>query len=214
MRPLPISPLRMQLSPFSWLELHHGWLPAPGPAMAALTNELAWTQQAIPMFGKDVLQPRLTAVCGKSMKPASRYRRANPDTPWTPMAAQVLDRVHRTCPAWRPNGLIANWYRDGADSIDWHSDSEPALGQDPTVVSASLGATRTFLLKPRDGGPKTAIKLGDGDLLIMGGRTQSEYRHSIAKVQQPTGARISLTFRHYLPTPGSCRPLNQRKGGR
>jgi alkylated DNA repair dioxygenase AlkB len=136
------------------------------------------------------------------MTPASRYRRANPDTPWTAMAAQVLDRVHRTCPAWRPNGLIANWYRDGDDSIAWHSDNEPALGHDPTVVSVSLGTTRTFLLKPRDGGLITKIDLCDGDLLFMGGRTQCEYLHSIDKIRQPTGARISLTFRRYLPAPG------------
>ena len=73
-----------------------------------------------------------------------------------------------------------------------------ALLQAPTVISISLGATRTFVLRHRRTGSGTPIELGHGDLLIMGGHTQREYLHRIAKVSRPSGSRVSLTYRHYL----------------
>lgn len=133
------------------------------------------------------------------MSPASRYRQANPDAPWTPTAARILDRLKDELPTWHPNGMIANWYRTGADSISRHADDEPALGPAPMVVSVSLGATRNFDLHLANGGPRAArFQLGHGDLLVMGPHVQAEFVHSIAKVQAVTGPRISLTFRQYL----------------
>ena len=193
------QPHRLQLSDNSWVEHHRAWVPSPDQALRRVTGELAWEQVRLNMYGKVVAQPRLTAVCGKSMSPASRYRRPNPDTPWTATTERIRQLVASALPDWEPNGLLANWYRDGSDSISWHADDEPALGHRPTVVSISLGATRTFVLRPRATGPRTPIELGHGDLLIMGGHTQREYLHSIAKVGRPTDSRVSLTFRHYLP---------------
>jgi alkylated DNA repair dioxygenase AlkB len=139
----------------------------------------------------------LTAVCGLSMDPASRYLRPAPERPWTPAAAAVRDLVAAELPGWGPTGLIGNGYRTGDDSISWHGDDEPALGTDPVVVSVSLGAPRAFRLRPRGGGPSTVVELGHGDLLVMGGRTQTEFVHAITKTERVVGPRVSLTFRRY-----------------
>jgi alkylated DNA repair dioxygenase AlkB len=33
-----------------------------------------------------------------------------------------------------------------------------------------------------------------GDLVVMGGRCQKDYQHSVPKQKQPAGARLSLNF--------------------
>ena len=37
--------------------------------------------------------------------------------------------------------------------------------------------------------------LGHGDLVVMGGRCQTEWRHSVPKQTTPAGPRISVNFR-------------------
>jgi alkylated DNA repair dioxygenase AlkB len=165
--------------------------------MTALECELAWHQQQLNMYGKRVNQPRLTAVCGRSMDPRSHYQHPNPDTPWTPTAARVLRQVAAEVSGWHPNGLIANLYRSGQDSIDWHADNEPALGPAPTVVSVSYGATRLFKLRTLDRSSEHELELRHGDLVIMGGACQEEFKHAITKTTKVDDSRLSLTFRQY-----------------
>jgi alkylated DNA repair dioxygenase AlkB len=197
---LTAPPRRIHLNDTSWLDHTPGWLPDPDTTLHALTDELAWTQEPLTMWGKTMPQPRLTATCGASMDPASRYRRPRPHQPWTPTAATIRDTIATTTPGWTPNGLIANLYRTGSDSISWHSDNEPALGRHPLVASISLGATRTLQFRPVTRGPAARIDLAHGDLLIMGGACQGEFEHAITKTRRDTGPRLSLTFRHYHPT--------------
>ena len=196
---VPSPPVTTHLSPTSWVTHHRRWLPDPDRALAELPRELAWRQEQLTMFGRSVDQPRLTAVCGKSMVPSTGYRRANPEAPWTPTTGHIRDLLATELPTWHPNGLIANWYRDGADSIGFHADDEDALGREPLVVSVSLGATRNLDLRPPGGGRRVArFALGHGDLFVMGPGVQREFVHGITKVAGVTDPRISLTFRHYL----------------
>lgn len=58
----------------------------------------------------------------------------------------------------------------------------------------SLGATRRFHLKPCYGGPSTVLEAASGDLIVMGGRCQRVWRHSVAKQATPAGPRISVNF--------------------
>lgn len=187
----------IQLSSRSWIRHVRDWADPTGDDLAALQSELDWQQEYIHLYGRTVPQPRLTAVCGRSMNPASRYRRPNPTQPWTPTTEAVLRRVTAEVPDWHPNGLIANLYRDGSDSISFHADNEPTLGDQPTVASVSYGASRRFQLKPKAGGAVHVLDLNHGDLLIMGGATQAEYLHAITKTKRVSDLRLSLTFRRY-----------------
>ena len=47
------------------------------------------------------------------------------------------------------NALAANLYRDGHDSIGWHSDDEKIFGQTPIIASLSFGNERVFELRKK-----------------------------------------------------------------
>ena len=47
------------------------------------------------------------------------------------------------------NSMLANLYRDGHDSLAWHSDDETSLGPEPTIASISFGDMRTFQLRKK-----------------------------------------------------------------
>lgn len=87
-------------------------------------------------------------------------------------------------------------YRDGTDSVAWHGDTiGRGLREDTMVAIVSIGATRTFALRPRLGGESIRINIGHGDLLVMGGSCQRTWEHAIPKTSRPVGPRISLQYR-------------------
>lgn len=87
-------------------------------------------------------------------------------------------------------------YRDGADSVAWHGDTLGRGGRVDTMVAiVSVGATRTFALRPRGGGHSLRLPQWHGDLLVMGGSCQRTWEHAIPKTATPTGPRISIQFR-------------------
>lgn len=108
------------------------------------------------------------------------------------------------------NFCLVNYYANGADSISYHSDDERFLGPNPSIASFSLGATRDFCMKhkpipPKDGEPppeqnsKPPLKLplASGDMVLMRGKTQANWLHSIPKRKGKggEGGRINITFR-------------------
>ncbi|MER5997752.1 hypothetical protein ABT120_04210 [Nonomuraea angiospora] len=71
-------------------------------------------------------------------------------------------------------------------------ETDPAVeepGFDPTFAGA-----RRFLLKPRTGGRSVALTPAGGDLVVMGGRCQRDWRHCVPKQTAPAGVRISVNF--------------------
>jgi alkylated DNA repair dioxygenase AlkB len=55
------------------------------------------------------------------------------------------------------------------------------------------------LIRPAGGGPSTTIVAHGGDVVVMGGRCQKDYQHSVPKQKQPAGARLSLNFSTAAP---------------
>jgi alkylated DNA repair dioxygenase AlkB len=71
------------------------------------------------------------------------------------------------------NSVLANLYRDGRDTVGWHSDDEPELGPEPVIASLSLGGTRRFVFRHRKRQEhRLALDLSHGSLLLMRGGTQ------------------------------------------
>jgi len=91
--------------------------------------------------------------------------------------------------------VLANAYRNGADSMGWHADNEPELGQQPVIASISLGAERRFLIRPGRKGRSSPIMLEHGSLLLMSGDSQDGYQHCVPKTSPKEGLRINLTYR-------------------
>lgn len=171
---------------------------AAAALLVELTDTIPWRHEPIKLFGKEVLQPRLTSWHGD---PAARYTYSGltlDPQPWTPALQQL--RQHVEAVAQTPfNSVLLNLYRNGQDSMGWHADNEPELGPTPIIASVSLGATRRFRLRPRDpqriSHAPVSLELPGGSLLLMRGTTQQHWLHAIPKTARPTAPRLNLTFR-------------------
>jgi alkylated DNA repair dioxygenase AlkB len=183
------------------------WPVAFGPAEArrafeSLRRTVIWQQEAIVIFGARQLVPRLVAWHGD---PGARYTYSgttHEPLPWFPALQRIRDRVQWLSGA-HFNAVLLNLYRDGRDSMGWHSDDEPELGPSPVIASVSLGATRRFCLRHRRRkDQKVDLSLGHCSLLLMAGATQQHWLHAVPKTARPVGERINLTFRLVQPAAG------------
>jgi hypothetical protein len=96
------------------------------------------------------------------------------------------------------NGVVVNRYRDGSDSVSWHSDNEVTLDPAGAIVSLSIGASRAFQFRQRratSGGHQ--LTLHDGDVVIMHRGCQESFQHQLPKTRKPVGERFNLTFRTF-----------------
>lgn len=160
----------------------------------ALHATIPWETHRIRIFAREVDSPRLSCWIGDKDATYVYSRTRFEPHPWTPLLAMLRDRVAQACGA-RFNSVLANLYRNGQDSMGWHSDNEPELGPQPVIASLSLGAVRRFRLKPRVASSIVGIELGHGSLLRMAGDTQRLYVHDLPKTSAAVGPRLNLTFR-------------------
>ncbi len=180
---------------------HPGWVGDHEALLGRLEQSLPWEQKDITLFGRTVATPRLTCWFGDVAYVYSGVE--NRPRPLPPELALLRDRLSELTGV-ALNSCLANLYRDGTDSMGFHSDDEPELGDRPTICSVSLGARRTFTLRHQASRERWTWPLGEGDLLIMSAESQSDYRHAVPKTTRPLGPRINLTFRAMAapdPTP-------------
>lgn len=98
------------------------------------------------------------------------------------------------------DSCLINLYRDGDDAVAWHADTVRKVMRDPLVATVSLGARRSFLVRPAAGGPVTRrYAPGEGDLIVMGGAMQHDWHHTAPRERSASGARMSITLRHSRP---------------
>ena len=97
------------------------------------------------------------------------------------------------------NAVLVNYYRNGDDHISWHSDKTGDLIKiqgNTIIVSVTFGVTRPFLFRRTDNHAiQYSLNLSHGDLLIMRGKTNDFWQHSLPKRTLIKKARINLTFR-------------------
>lgn len=176
--------------------LWRGWLPDQTAAETyqTLLNSVIWQQPELFIAGKMRKIPRRQAWYGDAQA-SYRYsgRRFSP-LPWSQTLAELRHQVEYQCQA-SFNSVLVNHYCGGADSVGWHADDEPELGDQPVIASLSLGSMRRFVFKSRSGGQRLAVELHSGDLLLMAGNTQRYWLHALPKTRKPVGGRINLTFR-------------------
>jgi alkylated DNA repair dioxygenase AlkB len=159
-----------------------------------LQNEIPWQQDSITVYGKNHLQPRLTALYGNEGKPYGYSNIIMQPHPWTPLIIYIKEEVEKICNENFSTVLLNN-YRNGQDSNGWHADNEKELGRNPVIASVSFGAERVFQLKHNKLELKQNIVLQHGSLLIMKGTTQHFWKHQIPKTKKEIDPRINLTFR-------------------
>lgn len=165
---------------------------ASAHALSDFIDGIAWQQPTLRLYGREVKVPRLTAWFGDGAYTYSGVRHEPARVP--SHVAGLRDRIEKLTGA-RFNSVLANLYRNGADSVAWHADDEPELGPTPTIASLSIGAPRVFAIRCNATRETMRLELQHGDLLVMSGRSQLDYQHAVPKTARPTGARINLTFR-------------------
>lgn len=171
-------------------------LPAPNADMLArLIAETDWKSETITLWGKQFLQPRLSAWYGDKAYSYSGLQLA--PQPFTPLQQIIRSAVEAATGATF-NSVLLNYYRDGRDSMGMHSDDEAELGPAPVIASVSFGAARTFVLRHKASGERLRIALSDGSLLLMAGSLQKHWSHGINKTAKALGARVNLTFRRIV----------------
>ena len=149
------------------------------------------------MYGKVLKFPRLTAWYGDNDKPYSFSGITLQPNPWNEELKEIKRQIEPLCNAVF-NSVLLNLYRDGKDSISWHTDAEKELGKNPKIASVNFGAEREFQLKHRTTGEKEMIVLQHGSLLIMQGELQHYWLHQVPKRKNIERPRINLTFRKII----------------
>lgn len=165
-----------------------------------LKREVQWEQSIINIYGKSIKIPRLNAWYGDANSPYTYSGSEFEALPWLPSLFDLKARIEAFS-GFRFNSVLVNCYRDGNDSVAWHSDDELELGRNPPVASLSLGAERQFQLRHRFNKSLDARKLtlAHGSLLMMSGELQHYWHHQIPKTKKAVGERINLTFRYVFP---------------
>lgn len=161
-----------------------------------LLKNISWKQEKIKLFGKERLQPRLSAFFGeRELSYTYSGLKLEPEN-FLPEILEIKKQVESFSEN-SFNSCLANLYRDGKDSMGWHADDEKELGENPVIASVSFGADRNFNLKHKKiPDLKRKILLSHGSLLLMKGETQHFWKHQLPKTKKSIGPRINLTFRN------------------
>lgn len=161
-----------------------------------LLRDVAWRDEKITLFGKTMMQPRRIAWYGDSNARYTYSGIAHEPLPWIPLL-QTLRGVVEDAAGTQFNSVLCNLYRNGQDSMGYHSDDEQELGECPTIASLSVGAVRSLHFRHRSNAsvPTVKVALPSMSLLIMRGSTQQEWKHALPKTKRCDQPRVNLTFR-------------------
>lgn len=182
--------VRHWLDETSWVDVASGWLLGADTLLMDLAGSLPWTRGRRRMYDRMVDDPRLSATCEVGTAGAPPMF----DTMAVALSAHYDERL---------DSIWVNYYRDGQDSVAWHSDRVERTQRQPLVAIVTLGGPRRFLLRPRGGGPSRSFEPASGDLLVMGGDCQHDWEHSVPKAAAAP-PRMSVTFRHRQPIGGGA----------
>lgn len=158
-------------------------------------TNIDWNHDQIKMFGKDIFLPRYSAWYGDSDKPYTYSGLTLIPKTWNKGLLYIKNEIDKIAGV-KFNSVLMNWYRDGDDYINWHTDSEKELGENPVIGSVNFGMVRRFLIRRIDNkNEKIELSLKHGSLLVMKGALQHFWQHSVPKEKRVKDDRINLTFR-------------------
>jgi alkylated DNA repair dioxygenase AlkB len=183
--------------PKELLEYHPGFIDqqTSDQLLTQLTKETPWKQSTQKMWDKKYLTPRLTSWHGDIGTDYSVSGKISNPNPWTPELLMLKEKVEKVA-GIQFNSVLLNYYRDGNDSVAWHSDRESVLGKYPIIASVSFGQVRSFDIRNKaDHSEHYSVRLEHGSFLLMKAGLQEHWEHRIAKSTKLMKARVNLTFR-------------------
>lgn len=166
--------------------------------LGRIRSEANFQQNYIQLYGRKAI-PRLEAWYGSWDYPYSKGIVLKA-APMPDYLKEVIDKI-AAAGFGELNAVLINRYRDGKDYISPHSDDDYG-DPEPTIPSLTLGVARPFRLAKIISGSRldksTIVEFlpGHGDLVVMRGRTNTEWQHWVPKTAKAVGERINLTFRN------------------
>jgi alkylated DNA repair dioxygenase AlkB len=169
-----------------------------------LLNELPWHSDMVSLFGKTHVTTRQIVWMGEPDISYAYSGHSRQAIPWSASVFHVKQSIERQLAeigiTANFNSCLLNYYSTGNDGMGYHADDEKELGANPVIAALSLGATRKFVLKHKKTQDKVELHLESGQLIVMSGATQRYWKHTVTKTKTVATGRISLTFRHMVPT--------------
>lgn len=183
------------------VEYYPNWLTAKHAThlMHYFVEQLQWYQPSVKLYGKEMKIPRLQAWYGDPNTEYEYSKHAMQPLPWDARLHKLKGACEQLTKT-QFNSVLANYYRNGNDSMGMHADDEPELGKQAVIASVSLGQARRFTFKHIETKESQRIQLEHGSLLIMKGETQQHWQHGINKSKTQLGSRLNFTFRSVIPT--------------
>jgi alkylated DNA repair dioxygenase AlkB len=197
---------RVALAKGAWVDVVRGLMPLAQQVHDELAATVTWEQGRVFRYERWIDEPRL----GAFQKGAARH-------PALVEAQQWIMRRYRVT----FDGVALAHYRNERDSVAWHRDRELRWLEDTVIGVLSMGAQRPWLMRPLtgrradeddDGADVIDLSPASGDLLVMGGRCQAAYLHSVPKLTERVRSRISAQWRYTSrrgrrdPNPGYYAP--------
>lgn len=162
--------------------------------LKSLTENIEWKNDEAVVFGKRIVTSRKTAWYGDHQFSYTYSGIARTALPWT-KELQKLKTLTEKISGDSFNSCLMNLYHDGNEGVGWHSDAEKMLKPEGTVASLSFGAERVFKFKHKTKDLQFSLSLAHGSLLLMKGKIQQYWLHTLPKSKKITRPRINLTFR-------------------
>ncbi len=188
---------RIALDDTSWVDVCRNWLLGSESVFEHLLSTVGWQTTRLFRYEQTVEERRLSAG----------WRRGT--TLPHPALADVTRAIQRRYRVEFPSfGIIQ--YRNGLDGQGFHRDTDMRWLDDTIIAVLTLGEQRPWMLRPRanrfidalasgvaSGGATHDLQPACGDLLVMGGRCQADWEHSVPylKTRRNVGVRISLQWR-------------------
>ncbi len=165
---------RLDLGAGAWVDVARGWMDGADELYDALLHGVRWETSRLFRYDHFVEERRLGSV----------WRRGTP-LPHPALADATRAVQNRYRVQFDSFGLLH--YRDGRDGQAFHRDTDMRWLDDTVIAILTLGAQRPWLLRPRtsryDHSPGNGavhdLAPRSGDLIVMGGRTQAEWEHSV-----------------------------------
>jgi hypothetical protein len=191
---------RTQLDATSWVDVARGWVAGADELAERLLTDVAWQSSQLFRYDHVVEEKRLGSFWS---------RRSGRPVPHPGLAEATRVLQHHYGVTFDGFGMIQ--YRDGSDGQGFHRDTDMRWLDDTLIAVLTLGAQRPWLLRPAhrrrgddgwtdgwDGQARPDLDLApaSGDLLVLGGRAQADWLHSVA--YQPgrrLGPRVSIQWR-------------------
>lgn len=154
-------------------------------------NNIPWQEYQMAMYDKTVTAPRMI----------SWFQALDNNLPSSiengPSELQTIQLHIEKETNIHFDAVLLNLYRDGSDSVAWHSDKTKSTNKNMIIASVTFGDTRVFKLRHKflKDQPIVEIPLNHGTFLLLSGTTNSYWEHQVPKTSKDVLPRINLTFR-------------------